>query len=85
MGHLPLDAFDGGRTLKWVSPKKRLQGVGKAVGAGVCLKGRRVMGATERFPGTVKAVGGSYWRFEMRLGLPLGYGNAFEVESGPGV
>ena len=27
--------------------------------------------------------GGGYWRLEMRLGLLLGYGNAFGVESGP--
>ena len=26
---------------------------------------------------------GGYWRLEMRLGLVLGYGNAFRVESGP--
>ena len=30
----------------------------------------------------VKAVGGGgFWRLEMRLGLVLGYGNAFGVES----
>ena len=26
--------------------------------------------------------GGGFWRLEMRLGLVLGYGNAFGVESG---
>ena len=30
----------------------------------------------------MKAVGGGgFWRLEMRLGLVLGYGNAFQVES----
>ena len=33
--------------------------------------------------GDVKRLGGGYWRLEMRLGLVLGYGNAFGVESGP--
>ena len=28
--------------------------------------------ATERLQGTVKAVGGGYWRLELRLGLALG-------------
>ena len=31
----------------------------------------------------MKRLGGGYWRLEMRLGLMLGYGNAFGVESGP--
>ena len=32
--------------------------------------------------GDVKAVGGGgFWRLEMRVGLVLGYGNAFGVES----
>ena len=38
--------------------------------------------AAERLQGTAE-VGGGYWRLEMRLGLALGYGNAFWVESGP--
>ena len=33
--------------------------------------------------GDVKQLGGGYWRLEMRLGLMLGYGNAFGGESGP--
>ena len=33
--------------------------------------------------GDVKRLGGGYWRLEMRLGLVLGDGNAFGVESGP--
>ena len=33
--------------------------------------------------GDVKRLGGGYWRLEMRLGLVLGYGNAFGVELGP--
>ena len=32
---------------------------------------------------TAAGGGGGYWRLEMRLGLVLGYGNAFGVESGP--
>ena len=54
---------------------------------GICLKGR---GATGTIPeqlqssqGTVKAVGGRLLAVEMRLGLVLGYGNCFGVESGP--
>ena len=31
----------------------------------------------------MKRLGGVYWRLEMLLGLVLGYGNAFGVESGP--
>ena len=33
--------------------------------------------------GDVKRLGGGYCRLEMQLGLVLGYGNAFGVESGP--
>ena len=33
--------------------------------------------------GDLKAVGGGYWRLEIRLGRVGGYGNAFGVESGP--
>ena len=33
--------------------------------------------------GDVKRLGGGYWRLEMRLGLVLGYRDAFGVESGP--
>ena len=31
----------------------------------------------------MKRLGGGYWRLEMRLGLVLGYGKAFGVDSGP--
>ena len=37
----------------------------------------------ERSQGMRKRLGGGYWRLEMQLGLALGYGDAFGVESGP--
>ena len=52
------------------------------------LKGRGANGAVpERLPrghsGWDSGRGGGYWQLEMRLGLVLGYGNAFGVESRP--
>ena len=56
--------------------------------AGLCLKGR---GGIEAVPERLQSGhrgwesgwgGGGFWRLEMRLGLVLGYGNAFGVESG---
>ena len=57
---------------------------------GLCLKGRGGGGigaVPERLQsgrrGCESGWGvGGYWRLEMRLGLVLGYGNAFGVESG---
>ena len=52
--------------------------------AGLCLKGRGAIGGIpERVQSGHRALGGGYWRLEMRLGPVLGYGTAFGVESGP--
>ena len=58
---------------------------------GLCLKGRG--GRSGQFRSGLQSGhggceggcggGGGYWRLEMRLGLALGCGNAFGVESGP--
>ena len=55
---------------------------------GLCLKGRgcdrgKLQSGCRAVTGDVKRSGGGYWRLEMRLGLVLGYGDAFGVESGP--
>ena len=52
---------------------------------GLCLKGRGAIGAVpERLQSGHRRCesgwGGGYWRLEMRLGLVLGYGNAFGVK-----
>ena len=51
---------------------------------GLCLKrwDAIVPSGCRAVTGDVKRLEGGYWRLEMRLGLVLGYGNAFGVESG---
>ena len=59
------------------SEPRDLEGEGGAIGA-VPERLRSGHGGCESGRGV-----GGYWRLEMRLGLVLGYGNAFGVESRP--
>ena len=55
--------------------------VGRALLEGGGVRSGEFQSGCRAVTGDVKQLGGGYWRLELRLGLVLGYGNAFGVES----
>ena len=82
-GHVPKKYGRDG-SVRWTphSLDTRGGGGGRALLEGEGCDWEKFQSGCRAVTGDVKRLGG-YWRLEMRLGLVLGYGNAFGVESGP--